>query len=240
MKRKWNVLLVTLLAMPAFAQDPAPADQPPADQPADQAAPADSSSGQAAPTEQAPAEGEAAPAAESSGGESAPSEVPAGTSKPWRLYAGGDYVASTLSSSNLGGFGTNNFDSGIYRVRAGMRVLDAFGLEAHLGVKRGGDAVGEAETKSYYGLFAVPTATVLETIELAFPVGYAMTKVDGAGGASADLKSLAYGIDAELPLRLFAASLPDIRFTAGGMVYYQKTDARLYGYNAGLRYDFSF
>lgn len=240
MKRSWNVLLVLLMALPAWAQDDTSADQPPADQaaPADQSAPADSS----APADQsatgtASEEGQPAPTEDTASSDQSSSES-SGEAKPWRLYVGADYAATRLSASNLTGFPTSTLDSGLVRIRAGARVLDAVALEAQFGVKQGGNGVGEAETKSYYGLFAVPTATVFETVELAFPVGYAFNKVQ-VPGASESLNSMAYGANLEFPLRVFGDSLPDLRFCGGGMVYYQRTNARLYGWNAGLRYDFN-
>lgn len=162
----------------------------------------------------------------------------AGEDRPLGVYVGADLVTSTLSSSSLNGFAGNEFESGMYRLRAGVRALESVGLELHYGLDNGGDQFDEVATDNYYGLFVVPTATVLETVELAFPVGYAMTSATGASGASADLNSIAYGLDAELPLRTFGAGMPDLRLTAGWMVYYQKADARMYGANFGLRYDF--
>lgn len=162
----------------------------------------------------------------------------AGEDRPLGVYVGADLVTSTLSSSSLNGFAGNEFESGMYRLRAGVRALESVGLELHYGLDNGGDQFDEVATDNYYGLFLVPTATVLETVELAFPIGYAMTSATSASGASADLNSIAYGIDAELPLRTFGAGMPDLRLTAGWMVYYQKTDARMYGANFGLRYDF--
>ena len=52
------------------------------------------------------------------------------------------------------------------------------------------------------------------------------------------LGSIAYGVDVEIPIKGLWDALPDIRLTGGGMVYYQKSDGRVYGLNTGLRYDF--
>jgi hypothetical protein len=260
MRKSWNALLVLLLTLPAygaFGQEPAaeqPADTPPADAaPADQVpagqAPADSGTGGDA---AAPAPGTDAvvnsisnDAAAESPAEAPPADQAAAApaeetpSTPWHLYGGGDWVRDTLSSSALRGFGQSNYDTGMYRLRAGARVFDAVGVEGQLGVNRNesGTAGTTAETSNYYGLFLVPTASLFETVELAFPVGYARTGVKHVGG-SAHLSSVSYGLNAELPLRVFSAGLPDVRFVAGWMIYYQKTDARIYGFNAGLRYDF--
>lgn len=233
MKRSWIALLALALAAPVFAQEePAaevvPADQPPAEEtpapaeaaPAD-AAPADSTSTEAAPAEAAPAEGST---------ETASAEPAA----PWDLYIGADYVNTTLSVSVPSTAPTNEFDSRMLRVRVGKRVLESVGFELHYGVDQAKEEKGEIKTDSYFGAYLVPTATVFETVELAFPVGYGRV----AFGDGSDPKgSVAYGIDAELPLKVFG-DLPDIRLTAGGMVYYQKSDARVYGVNFGLRYDF--
>jgi hypothetical protein len=219
MRTSWPLLLTLALAWPAHAQEEEEA--PPAEEPAAEAAPAEEAATEEAPAEEAPTE-----------------EAAAEETEPWQLYAGLDLVSSTLSSSGLKGFGRNEFDSGMYRLRVGKRVFESVGAELHLGFDNGGEGPGEAATDSYYGLFLVPTATVFETVELAFPVGYAMSSV-ARTGASEDLSSIGYGVDAELPLRVFAETMPDLRFTAGWMIYYQKSDARLYGLNAGLRYDFT-
>jgi hypothetical protein len=149
--------------------------------------------------------------------------------EPLALYVGADWVSSTLSRSSGGG----DFDSGMWRARVGMRALESVGVEAHIGVDNSDGGAGSVETDGYYGVFLVPTATVFETVELAFPVGYAQSTF-----GARDYRSVAYGLDAELPLRTFFEGLPDLRLTAGWMVYYQKTDARAYGANAGLRWDF--
>ncbi len=246
MKKSWSALLVLMLALPAwqaFGQE-TPPDEP-ADATAADAAPAD---GEAAPSTDAVVDSIATDAAaESAPAETPPAEetaaapaeeAPAEPGTPWRLYGGLDWVRDTLSASALAGFGQSNYDSGMYRGRLGARVFDAIGVEGQFGVDRSEKRTDTAETSQYYGLFLVPTASLFETIELAFPVGYARTGVKHTGG-SATLSSLSYGINGELPLRVFSASMPDIRFVAGWMVYYQKVNARIYGLNAGLRYDFN-
>lgn len=214
-----SVALALGVALPVAAQE----------EPAAEVVPVDESSAEPAPAAEEAA-AEEAPAEEVAAEES--SEEP---SEPLALYVGADYVVTTLSLSN--GAATGDFDSGMYRGRLGVRALEAIGLEAHFGVDNSDDEPGSVETKSYYGVFVVPTATLYEVVELAFPVGYAQTSF-GDGAADEDFASIAYGIDAELPLRSFGEGLPDLRLTAGGMVYYQKSDARVYGANAGLRYDF--
>jgi hypothetical protein len=241
MRKTWNLLLVSLLALPALAQETPPDESgsAPVDEPAaTESAPA--ADAEAAPAEgataEAPAEAPTETPAEAPT-ETAAAEEPVAEATPWALYGGFDYVLATLSSSRLSGFAAEDYDTGMYRLRFGSRVLDAVGLEAQFGLGTGGDGAGEAKTKSYYGVFAVPTATVFETVELAFPVGYAFNQVE-SGGASASMSSIAYGADAELPLKVFG-DLPDVRITLGWMIYHQKVPARIYGANLGVRYDFT-
>jgi len=222
MKTSWSWALALVLAMPVYAQEESAAEVVPADEPAAE-----------------PAAEEAAPVEEATAEEAPTEEAPAEASEPLALYFGVDAVTSTLSLSGTGAAGTSEFDSGMYRARLGVRALDAVGIELHYGIDNSDNEPGSVETKSYYGVFVVPTATVFEVVELAFPVGYAQSSF-GSGSANEDFRSIAYGIDAELPIRSFADSLPDLRLTAGWMVYYQKSDGRAYGANLGLRYDFSF
>ena len=226
MKISRMTLLVLVLSAPAFAQEEppaevvpveeAPAESPPDETPAE-VTPADTSGEEVAVTEEAPAE--------------------EGSGEPWHLYFGADYVTNTVSVSVPQTAPSADFDSKMLRLRVGKRVLDAVGLEFHYGIDQSDEKAGEVKTDAYYGLFLVPTATLFETVELAFPVGYARSEFDDGSGESRE--SIAYGVDAELPLKVFG-DLPDIRLTAGGMVYYQKSEARGYGANLGLRYDFEF
>lgn len=214
MNKVWSLLLVLMLAAPAYAQEAAtPAE-----------APADEASGDE-PVETIPVEEPI-------------EEDPVVETDPLPVYVGLDLVNTTLSVSSLGGFQARDYDSGIYRLRLGARLLEQVSFEFHYGFDAGDEGPGEVSTQSYYGLFAVPAANLFDTVELAFPVGYAKSSVERPG-ASADLGSVAYGVNAELPFRTFGENFPDLRLTAGWMVYYQKNDARLYGANVGLRYDFT-
>lgn len=217
------------LALPVHAQEEPGAEVVPVEEGAEATAPTDA---EAAPVAEAAAE--ETPAEEAPTEEAAAEAEPA---EPLALYVGADWVMSTLSLSNTGATGASELDSGMYRARIGMRALEAVGLELQLGLDNSDDEPGSVETESYYGVFLVPTATVLNVAELAFPVGYAQSSF-AQGSASNDFRSIAYGIDAELPIRTFGESLPDVRLTLGWMVYYQKSDARAYGANAGVRYDF--
>lgn len=240
MKKSWNALLVLLFCLPAFGQETPPAD-PPADAPPADAAPADSGapadtpaviesiSNDAAASEAPPAEPEQVA--------TIPVDESATPGAPWRLYGGVDWVSATVSASRLSGFATNDYDSGLYRLRFGIKPFDNIAFEGNFGINRSASDPVSADYDNYYGVFAVPNATLFEVVNLEFPVGYAVSKVS-TGRASADLNSLAYGVNAELPLRAFTPDLPDLRFELGWMIYYQKVDARIYGLNAGVRYDF--
>lgn len=234
MKKSWNVLLVLLLALPAYGQDqPSAADQPAADTPPAEGVPADTPPADTGAVMDSISTDSTAETVATIPVE----EVAAAPSTPWRLYAGYDWVRDTVSASNLSGFPTGDYDSGMNRLRFGAKIFEAIGVEAQFGANRGEKRPGTAETKSYYGVFLVPTASLFDTLELTFPVGYARNKVERTGG-SASLSSLSYALNAVLPIRTFSASLPDVRFEAGWAVYYQKTDARIYGFNAGLAYNF--
>jgi hypothetical protein len=218
MSRSWIAFLALVLALPAFAQDDA--EVVPVEEGAE--APAEEAPAEEAPAEAAPAE------------EAAAEEAPAEPAEPWAIYVGADYVTTTLSASAPVSAPATDADSRMVRVRAGKKLFEGIGFELQVGIDQADDDSGEVPLDSYYGAYLVPNATLLDVVELAFPVGYGRSTFD-EGDA---LGSVAYGIDAELPLRVFGESLPDFRLTAGWMVYYQKSDARVYGANVGLRYDF--
>lgn len=176
--------------------------------------------------EEAPAAAEAAPV------EAAPDE---GT--PTQAYIGLDLASTTYSVSRSAAFAAQNFDSGMYRLRGGLRLTDGIAAELHYGLDAGGSGAGEVETADYLAVFLVPTATLFETVEVSFPVGYSAIGVE-QGNKSEDYTGIAYGLNTELPLAVFADDLPDLRFTLGYMVYSQSRDARIYGLNFGIRYDF--
>lgn len=227
MSKACSLLLVLLLAVPVYAQEEPAAEETPAEEPVNDVA------AEPAPESEATEEfAETIPLDEPA------EEAPLENTDPLPVYAGLDLVSTTLSVSNLGGFAAQDYDSGIYRLRLGARLLEQVSFEFHYGFDAGDEGPGEASTQSYYGLFAVPGTNLFDTVELAFPVGYAKSSVERPG-ASADLGSVAYGLNAALPLRNFGEGYPDLRLTAGWMVYYQKSDARLYGANLGLRYDFT-
>lgn len=223
MNQSWIALLALALAAPAIAQEEPAAEVVPADEPpAESAEPAED-----AVTEEAPAE-------EGAEAEEAPAED--GASEPWQVYVGADYVNTVLSLSAPPSAPASDFDSTMVRLRGGARVLDGIGLELHYGFDQADEDAGEVTTDAYYGAYIVPTATLFDVLELHFPVGYARSEFGDSGDA---LGSIAYGVDLELPVKSLWDALPDVRLTGGWMVYYQKSDARVYGANFGLRYDFS-
>lgn len=208
MDRSWIALLALALAAPAFAQDEPPAEAAPEVEPA---------------AEEAPAEEEPAEAAADEDGEGL------------KFYVGADVVDTTVSRSAPPSTPAPDADSAMLRMRLGARILEAVNLEVHYGADRSDQAAGEVTTDAYYGVYFVPTAKLYDWLELAFPLGYARSEFDDSGES---LGSIAYGVDLEIPVKGLWDALPDLRLTGGAMVYYQKSDGRVYGLNTGLRYDF--
>lgn len=238
MKKLGIVMAGLLTAMTVYAQDPVPEAAP-----ADATAPAE-----AAPVEEA-APADAAPVEETASAEAAPAEPAVADRKPWLLYGGYDRSrinflvstsdpASTAPPSLKTRFGGDSFTSDFNRFRFGTRLLEFIGFEAHFGFKGDeGRDPGAVRVDSYYGFYAVPTGVLFDMFEIGAVLGY--SKMDLArGNAKETFKGVSYGLNTELPLRHFFESLPDIRVGLGGIVYHQKNDARIYGYNLGLRYDF--
>ena len=172
--------------------------------------------------------------------------------RKYNFYIGADLQNTKLSVSNsdsFQGLNASDYDSKFWDIRAGYRLFKVIGVEAHYGIPDQNDQdPGRYKKRSYYGIFAVPTANVFDLFEIGFPVGYTNSgiTVNGqtAAGTSAvvqkHLNSIAYGANLEVPVRVLWRALPDIRLTGGGMVYYQRSDAREYGFHFGLRYDFGF
>ncbi|MBV8063202.1 MAG: hypothetical protein JOY51_06375 [Nevskia sp.] len=173
--------------------------------------------------------------------------------KNYMFYVGADRQYSTLSvsdSNSFGGLNNTRYTSKFWDVRAGYRLFKAIGIEAHYGFPdQDANSPGRYKSRNYYGIFAVPTANVFDLFEIAFPLGYSNSGVTVNGTATdgttpllvqKHLNSVAYGANLEVPIRVFWRALPDFRITGGGMVYYQRSDAREYGYHFGLRYDFGF
>jgi len=170
----------------------------------------------------------------------------------YNFYVGADLQNTKLSVSDSGSFGGLNntsYDSKFWDLRAGYKLFKVIGIEAHYGIPDQNDeTLNRYKKRNYYGIFAVPTANVFDLFELGFPIGYTNSSITVNGDTSAGaqttvekhLNSIAYGANLEIPVRVFWHALPDFRLTGGGMVYYQRSDAREYGYHFGLRYDFGF
>jgi membrane protein involved in colicin uptake len=248
-------------AAPASA-DAAPAgDTPPADATAsapaaDAAAPTDSAPAADAASTDAAASGStdssAAPADASASAEAAPAEAaaaaPAGERKPWQLYAGYDYAMANFlaSSSNspstpnkANQFSSDNLHGSFHQIRAGVRVFDVIGIEAHYGIKAGSEGQPSSMgIKNNMGLYFVPTGTLFDVVEISALIGYASTKLEH-GGNTLSVHGSSYGANLEVPLRpLLGEWMPDIRVGGGFMVYHHDSESRIYGSHFGLRYDF--
>jgi hypothetical protein len=168
------------------------------------------------------------------------------------FYAGAELHSAKLSisdSNSFNGLNAATYDSAFWDLRAGYRLLRFIGAEVHYGIADQGDQnPGRYRVNNYYGFFLVPTARVFDLFELGFPIGLTNSSVtvngdSGSGAAERvrkHLDSLAYGANLEVPLQRYWGALPDIRLTGGATVYYQRSDAREYGYHLGLRYDFAF
>lgn len=173
--------------------------------------------------------------------------------RKYQFYVGADLQNSKLSisdSNSYSGLNNSSYDSKFWDVRLGYRLFKAIGVEAHYGIPdQDADSPGRYKERHYYAAFAVPTANVFDLFEIAFPLGYTNSGVT-VNGTTANagaplvvekhLNSIAYGANLEIPVRVFWRALPDFRLTGGGMVYYQRSDAREYGFHFGLRYDFGF
>lgn len=163
------------------------------------------------------------------------------TAEPLKMYVGLDKAWTTVSFSSdslAARFGGDEFDSEFYRVRVGVRVFDAIALEAQVGIAdQKGSEAGKYETAEYYGVYLVPTGVLFDLIEVAAPVGYSMTTIE-RGSASEDIDGVSFGLNFEIPLLTGVDWFPDVRIGGGGTVYQAEKKSRVYGYHAGLRFDF--
>lgn len=211
-----------------------------------EAAPATGEAAAPAATEAAPAAAESTPAStestptvEATPTEGAPAEASAAPSehKPWIFYAGADYGSVKVSfSDNSGGA---DFSNKIWQARLGMRITDAIGAEFHYGKGLKDDNTpNQPMMDATYGVYLVPTGTLLDVVEFGFPLGFSWTKLK-SGDASTTEDGVSYGMNIEFPFKLVWDALPDIRIGGGGMVYQQNNNARTYGWHAGLRLDFA-
>lgn len=220
----WMVLAV-LAAAPVMAQDEAA--------PAAEEAPAEAAA-EAAPAEEASAPVEETAATEDSSGDS-------GDGSGLNLYVGIDYDMTTVDIDNSEGqaaLSGSRFDSDFYKLRLGMRLFEAVGLEFHAGFPANNAGGDELETKQFFAAYLVPTGVLFELIEVSARIGYAYTEL-GSDLGSEDADGASFGLGVELPLRHFGEGLPNLRIGAGGTVYQQDREGRIYGFHGGLRYDFS-
>ncbi len=183
------------------------------------------------------------------GSDSGSADADAGASlavESHKLYVGADYTQARLSVSDpskAGGIPQDDYDGQFVDIRVGYRVLSALGIEVHGGVPLSDTgSSGDVKSNHYFGVFAVPTATLFERFELGFPLGYTFSKVshrsDDGTHQQETLNSVAFGINLEVPIRQFWDGLPDIRIGGGAMVYDHESASRYYGFHYGLRYDF--
>ena len=161
---------------------------------------------------------------------------------PIRLYAGADYawLTASLSSDQLKAkFGGDEFDSRFYRARFGTRLFGKIGVEGQFGFSDTDDTEpGDVEVSEYVGVFIVPTGVIFDLIEVAAPIGYSVTELSGRG-ASHKFDGFSFGLNFEIPLLIDVENFPDIRIGGGGTVYQAEREARVYGYHAGIRFDFN-
>lgn len=247
-------------AEPSAAEAPA-AEAPASDAPAAEAAapaeaaaeaPAPEASSEAAAAD-APADAPAADAAADAGSEAsaAPadggeqqtvaadsSESAGGSAEPWQLYGAVDYalVTASLSKDSLKtALGGETVDSNFYRLRFGARLLPAIGVEAQVGIKGSGN---DADTNQMYGLYVVPTGVFFDLFEVSAPVGYAHLQLKNSSG-KATFNAASFGLNMEVPVYINEGGyIPAIRIGGGGTVYYAGSQARVYGFQAGVRMDF--
>ncbi|MEQ1439396.1 outer membrane beta-barrel protein [Fontimonas sp. SYSU GA230001] len=158
-----------------------------------------------------------------------------------KFYVGGDYVWTHVSFSKpaLGAaFGGEELDSKMYRVRAGMRVFEAVGLEVQAGFDGGSSDKpndGEYSTQQFYGVYLVPTGVLFDLVEVGGAIGYASTKLE-RGSASETLSGASFGVNLDIPL--FTSDALELRVGGGGTVFRAQNSARISGYHAGVRIDF--
>lgn len=250
----WMAVLATSSVMAQDEAAPADAAAPadtaveaaPADAAVAEAAPADAPPADAAPVEEAaaPAE-EPAPAEDTASaddsGDSSGGDESGSDGEGLKLYVGVDYDMTTVDI-NDGGVETalsgDRFDSDFYKLRIGTRLFEAVGLELNAGFPANNASSEKLETKQFYALYLVPTGVLFELIEVSARIGYAYTELKGDAG-SEDADGMSFGLGVELPLRRFGESLPDLRIGAGGTVYQEDRDGRVYGFHGGVRYDFT-
>jgi hypothetical protein len=162
--------------------------------------------------------------------------------EPPNLYVGIDRVEAKIDLSDDGieeRFGTDELDGGFYRGRLGWRLIPGIAIEGVVGFAPDkAKAVDEFEMKKFYGAYIVPTGTVLDVLEISARFGYSWSSAEAENGAEKSFSGVSYGAELLFPIRVISKSLPNLRLTAGGTVFYQDRDARTMAWHYGLRYDF--
>lgn len=256
----WAVL-AAILALPAMAQDEA-APAADASAPAEEAAPA-ADEAAAAPAEEAAAPAEDASAASSSedtsaaaavtGGDTAAPEDTStvstddssssdgGTGTGRTLYVGVEYDMTKIDindSETREALGRRRFESSFYKLRLGARIFEGVGLEVHAGFPDANASSRKLETKQFYGVYLVPTGVLFDLVEISARLGYAYIELESELGKD-DADGASFGLAFEVPLRLLGEGMPNLRLGAGGTVYQEERDGRVFGFHGGIRYDFT-
>ena len=136
-------------------------------------------------------------------------------------------------------FGTDELDGGFYRGHLGWRLIPGIAIEGVVGFAPDkAKAIDEFEMKKFYGAYIVPTGTVLDVLEISGRFGYSWSSAEAENGAEKSFSGVSYGAELLFPIRVISKSLPNLRLTFGGTVFYQDRDARTMAWHYGLRYDF--
>lgn len=237
-----SVCLWLGLALPALAQDaPAEPEAAPADTASAPAADAPVAEAVEAAPEAAAAEASADASVDTSAEAADDSGADMGDGEGLNLYVGAEFDSTTIDLDDDGleaGFGGRRFDSDFAKLRLGVRLFEAVGLEIQGGVPVSNAGGDELETKQFFAFYFVPTGVLLDVVEVSARIGYALTTLEN-DGAKEDLDGMSYGVGMELPLRLFGEGMPNLRLGVGGTVYQQDRESRVYGFHGGLRYDFT-
>ena len=247
-------LLAAILSLPAMAQDEA-APAADASAPAEEAAPAADEA--AAPAEDASAASsseDTSAAAAVTGGDSAATEDTStvstddssssdggGSGTGRTLYVGVEYDMTKIDindSETREALGRRRFESSFYKLRLGARIFEGVGLEFHAGFPDANASSRKLETKQFYGVYLVPTGVLFDLVEVSARLGYAYIELESELGKD-DADGASFGLAVELPLRLLGEGMPNLRLGAGGTVYQEERDGRVFGWHGGIRYDFT-
>lgn len=136
-------------------------------------------------------------------------------------------------------FGDDRLDGGLYRAHLGVQFVPGISLEGVVGFAPDkADAGDEFKAKQHYAVYLMPTGNVLDLFEVSARMGYAWSKAEAGNGQTERFDGVSYGVELQLPVRVIAASLPNLRVVVGATVLSQDKDARTASWHYGLRYDF--